>query len=322
MVTYVAIAQQQKLAQTGMKFLSLTTDARGGAMGDAMTTLDCGSSSMFFNPATMAWNENFGDVALNRTNWIAGINYISGSASFTPLGSSYGVIGIFFTSVDYGGDFYGTVLADNTQGFKDIGNLSPSTYAVGISYARTLSNKFAIGGNVKIAYQNLGSAIVDLDANGGYIKQDFKTSVTAFDFGMLYKTGYKSLVFGMSIRNFSREVTYVQESFQLPLTFKVGISMNLMDVLVEEKSNNSLLLAVDAVQPRDYPQQLSIGAEYGYSQRFFLRAGVFFPNDNYTFNAGVGVKQPIGGVTVGIDYAYTPFQKFDSVHRFTVNFIF
>ena len=312
--------QNEKLAQTGMKFLSLSTDARGGALGDAMTSLEANSSAMFFNTATMARMKNTADVAVNRTNWIAGIHYFSASAAFAPFNGDYGIIGVFFTSVDYGDDFYGTILAENEQGFEETGKLSPSAYAVGVGYARALTDKFSIGGNVKLVGQNLGTSVIDIADDGSRLDKDYKKSVLAFDFGLLYRTGYKSLVFGMCLRNFSQEVKYEQESFQLPLTFKVGVSMNIFDLTSIDPGTHSLLLAVDAVQPRDYKQQLSIGAEYGLMQKFFLRAGVLFPNDNYAFNAGVGFRQPVGGTVIGVDYAYTPFQKFDSVHRFSIHF--
>ena len=43
-----------KLAQTGMKFLSFSPDARAAALGDAITAKTGGASSLFYNPAGMA----------------------------------------------------------------------------------------------------------------------------------------------------------------------------------------------------------------------------------------------------------------------------
>ncbi|RKY60186.1 MAG: DUF3308 domain-containing protein, partial [Candidatus Neomarinimicrobiota bacterium] len=39
---------EDKLAQTGFQFLSVATDARAGAMGDAMTSLELGVASLYF----------------------------------------------------------------------------------------------------------------------------------------------------------------------------------------------------------------------------------------------------------------------------------
>ena len=45
-----------------------------------------------------------------------------------------------------------------------------------------------------------------------------------------------------------------------------------------------------------------------------------FNNDVYGFTSGVGVRQSLAGTNFGIDYAFTPFDVFDSVHRFSLQF--
>ena len=44
-----------KLAQTGMKFLSFSPDARAAALGDAVTAKTGGASSLFYNPAAVSY---------------------------------------------------------------------------------------------------------------------------------------------------------------------------------------------------------------------------------------------------------------------------
>ena len=46
--------ETDKLAQTGMKFLSFSPDARAAALGGAMTAKTGGAASLFYNPAGMA----------------------------------------------------------------------------------------------------------------------------------------------------------------------------------------------------------------------------------------------------------------------------
>ena len=81
-------AQQEKRAQTGMKFLSVTTDPRAAALGEAMTSVEANSSAMFFNPSSMANLNTFGDVSLGRVNWIADIDYVYGSVALRPAGGA------------------------------------------------------------------------------------------------------------------------------------------------------------------------------------------------------------------------------------------
>ena len=55
---------------------------------------------------------------------------------------------------------------------------------------------------------------------------------------MIYKTGFKSLNLGMSIRNFSEEIKYIEEGFQLPLTFRIGASIDALDFMDVDKSTH------------------------------------------------------------------------------------
>ena len=50
--------KKKKLAQSSFQFLSVISDARAAAMAEAMTSLQIGSSALFFNPAGMANMQN------------------------------------------------------------------------------------------------------------------------------------------------------------------------------------------------------------------------------------------------------------------------
>jgi len=323
----LTFSQQQKLAQTGMKFLNVSLDARASAFGDAITSLETNSSAMFYNPAAMARLEGFADITLGSTQFIADIRYYNAAVAFAPFDGDYGVIGLSFLSVDYG-DFYGTVRADNEQGFLDVGTFSPTAVSFGIGYAKSLSEKFSIGANVKYVRQSLGTSIVGdvvSDPINGFVSgttEENKLDVLAFDFGILYKTGFNSLNLGMSVRNFSRELKYKKEGFQLPLIFQIGASFNFADLMDVDKNEHSILLTVDANHPRDFPEQILIGAEYTFMNLLSLRAGYSAPNDERNFSAGVGLKKDIGGLNLAVDYAYTRFGVFNDVHRISLNFAY
>ena len=53
-----------------------------------------------------------------------------------------------------------------------------------------------------------------------------------------------------------------------------------------------------------------------------FRGGYSAPNDERNISAGVGLKKDIGGLTLGVDYAYTPFGIFNDVHRLSLNFAY
>lgn len=320
-------AAQKKLAQTGMKFLNILPDARAIALGEAYTAVKGTSSSMFYNTAAMARLKGMTNLHFTRTNWIADINYVAGSAAFSPFEGEYGVLGVMFQVSNYG-DFEETIRWPNERGYMDLGTFEPTTYMFGVGYARALNDKFSIGGNIKYVHQSLGDAMTALapggglllDESGNLVRASNSTGVFAFDFGILYETGYKSLTFGMSVRNFSKEVTYIKEGFQLPLTFRIGLSMNVLDLTDLSPDEHQFLLSVDAEHPRDFQEQIRVGGEYLFLKILALRAGYVSGGDEYSGFYGVGLQKDLGGVGLAVDYSYTPFGVFNDVHRFSFQF--
>lgn len=313
-----ATGQQEKLAQTGMKFLGISVDARAAGMTNAMTAVEGGSESTFYNPAAMAWPSYSGDIALGRTQWIADIDYDFATASFRPANGQYGVFAFSFLNAEYG-ELEETIRFDNEQGFLDIGTFEPSAWSLGVAYAKAFTDRFSVGGQVKYVSQDLGNSITDLDGAGGYLRSSNSEKVVAFDLGMFYKTGFRSMNFAVTARNFAREVEYEEESFQLPLTLTIGLSMDVLD-LAGSPSNQNLLVTVDAVNPRDFSEQIKVGAEYRFENILALRFGYPFPTDEEGFSLGVGLTPSLGGVGFAADYSYTDFGVFSEVQRLTLKF--
>lgn len=310
--------ENKKLAQAGLKFLSVSLDPRSSALGDAVTSLTSNSISQLYNPASMSEMNGMTDFAFGTTRWIADINYIYGTVGLNLFDGDYGVFGLSLVAVDYG-EFLGTVVASNDDGYIDVGTFKPTAMSIGLGYAKSLSEKFAIGGNIKYVRQSLGTAVTGLTETGDQIVESNSVDAMAFDFGIIYHTGFKSLDFGMSVRNFSTELRYDEDGFQLPLTFKIGVSMNMLDIWEVDKQMHSFLLTVDASHPRDYPEQISVGGEYTFMNTFSLRGGFTSPTDEQEFSAGVGFKQQLADVKFAVDYSYTPFGIFNDVHRVSIN---
>jgi len=313
--------ERRKLAQTGFKFLNVTTDARAAALSDAVTSLHGGAEAMFFNPATMGWMDRTTNITVGMVQWIADINYNHAGIAFRPAGGRFGVIGATFLAVDYG-DFQRTIRDPGVDaGYIDLGTFSPSAWSAGVGYANAITERFAVGGNVKYVSQDLGQSIIDVN-DDEHVFADNETGVFAFDFGVMYHVGLESLNFALSIRNFSEEIRYVEESFQLPLTFRIGVSMNVMHLMENQSENHQVIVSIDAERPRDYYEQLKIGTEYIFMDRIALRGGFVFPSDEASISLGVGLRQPLGSTDFAFDYAYSDLGVFSSVHRFTFNFGF
>lgn len=310
----------KKLAQTGLQFLKVDMSARAAAMGGAFMLVGNDANAMFYNPAGIAqMTSNFKfDFLANQTLWIGGIKY--GSLGVVKGAGNWGTFGLSASFCDYG-DIEGTRVASTDLGYEETGNVNVGAYAIGISYARNLSTKFAVGGQIKWVNQSLGKSLLNTGKT-----EDNSVSGLAYDFGTIFYPGFKSFRFGMSVRNFSGELKYQKEGFQLPLTFAIGVAMDVLD-LFGQHNNHSLLVAVDALHPRDYSERINIGAEYLLMDMFALRLGYKVNYDEENFSVGTGFKIPLGRLKssdpkLKIDYAYSGMDVFDAVHRFSIGFSF
>ncbi len=305
---------QEKLAQTGMQFLSVVSDARAAGMAGMVTSRELNSSALFFNPATMGFSENMLDVSFSLNKWIADIRNNNMSLSFRPGEGDWGVYGLSLQLVDYG-DIQKTIVASNDKGYEDIGVVSPTALAAGFGYSKMLSQNFSIGGQIKFVGQYLGDSMIPV-TDSTTTDVENKLTLLAYDFGTLYKTGFGSLVFGFSVRNFSSEAKYVQEGFELPLTFSFGVSMDLTDFKESLKESHALIVSAETVDARSFAPQMGFGVEYSFVNKFFLRGGYISGNNEYGLSFGTGISL----MGFKVDYSYTPLEIFENISRITASF--
>lgn len=314
-------AEMKKLAQAGMQFLKIGVGARAAGMGESYIAVGQVADVIFWNPAGLAYLEGT-DISFSHTNWIADIkhNAVAAATKFSRLG----VFGISFITMDYG-DIYRTNVdfnPANTFGYtggKRFGGekIEVNEYALGLAYSRRFTEKFSMGAHIKYVSQDLGNTRVVI--SGEERITDNTVSAFAFDFGTLYYVGIRDLRLAMSILNFSRDLKYERESFQLPLIFRVGLAMNIFSLL-EMAENQSMTLTIETLDPRDYTERYHVGTEYIYDNVLALRAGYKFNYDEEGFTAGLGLMTETG---LSIDYSYTAFgNAFGSVHRFTIGLKF
>jgi hypothetical protein len=306
-----------KLGQSTMNFQLVSLSPRASAMGEAFYAVGTGAESIFYNPAGLVESNNTFNVVIDYTQWIADINYIGGAASWN-LGN-IGAVGISLLSVDYG-TIYGTSLDPNTGselGYIDNGTLSNVTaYTFGVSYAKAVSTQFAIGGNIRIAGQNLGE-------NHFTDGSDTKNNATklVFDVGVKYYTGFKNFRFGMAIRNFSSNIVREAIYEQLPLTFTVGTAIDLMDIINPSHSqDDALTFAVDFLHSNNYSERFNIGAEYKLLGVLSLRSGYQTNRDIASWSAGVGLNKTIDGNEIEVSYSFSKMDVFKNINRLSVSF--
>jgi hypothetical protein len=316
-------SERTKLGQTGMQFLSVSLDPRASALGNAVTAVELNSTAQLYNPASLAFMEPTADISIGQNQWITDIKYMYGTAAVRA--GNIGTIGINVLSVDQG-QVQQTVRSESSEkGYLDVGIIEPSALAAGLSYARALTDRFAVGGNIRYVRQDLGSAWLSFgDPEGGVApnQTQLEKGTAVVDFGVLYRTGFRSLNFAVNVRNFAGEIQYAEQSVELPLNFRIGLSMDMIDFAPRYQETHSFMLSVDATHPRAYNEQVKVGGEYIFMNTLALRAGYTYPTDEESVNLGAGLRLPVGDSTFGFDYSYTNFGIFDTVHRLGVQLTF
>jgi|KNS9DCM_BmetaT_FD_k123_147556_1 hypothetical protein len=297
----------KKIGQTGLQFLKVDMHAKAAGMGGASIMTMNGADALFYNPAGAAEMETGLDFFASQVGWIADISYLA--TGVTKTMGNFGTVGVSLITANYG-DILGTrVDAGSEDGYIETGNLGVNASAIGLSWARALTDKFRFGGTVKYASQQLGESLMP-ETNKTKTNQ---AGGFAYDFGTMFYPGYKSLKLGMSFTNFSEQFKYEEEAFELPLTFKLGVAMNLFD-FIGGPSNSALNFEVNAIHPRDYTERVHLGGEFLYGNMLALRGGYKTNYDQESFSMGFGLK--MSGFRV--DYAYSAMGDFDGISRITV----
>jgi hypothetical protein len=308
-----------KLGQSTMNFQLVSVSPKASAMGEAFYSVGTGSESIFYNPAGLSIDNQQVGVSLNYTKWIADINYLAGAISYN-LGD-YGTVGLSYLSVNYG-TIYTTALdpsLSSSLGYIDLGASDNfGAYSLGLSYAKSISQKFSIGGNIRIVGENFGSnAFVDGTS------EDNKFSKLVFDAGVLYNTGYKNFKFGMAIRNFSSNIKRKEIDERLPITFTMGAAIDLLDFVQPGHSkDNELTAAVDFLHSNSYSERTNLGLQYKMFGMLALRVGYQTNRDIASWSTGLGLNTTVSGYDIEVNYSFSKMDVFDNISRLSINFRF
>jgi hypothetical protein len=312
-----------KVGTTAASFLGIDVGPRGSSMGSACVSTATDATAMYWNPAGIARLSKFQAVFAN-TKWIADLSF-NYAGAVLALGN-FGNVGInaTFLTMD---EIERTTIAnpDGTGEMFDAG-----CYAFGLSYARTLTDLFAIGFNAKYINERMYHS----SAHG-----------FALDVGALFDTKFHGITLGMSISNYGTKMQLdgrdlqVQhdvdprvygnnpninarlqtDAFDLPLLLRTGISMDVLKGMY----NSNFIVSVDALHPSDDVEYINIGGEYILYKMFFLRAGYkqLFSEDSeqgLTFGGGLQYTIQATGTSLHFDYAFLDFGVFSSIHMFSI----
>lgn len=315
----------EKKAQVGFRFLQNPVSAQAIARGGMGVAGIENANTVFWNPSGLGWVENNYDMNANYTRGIADINY--GAFAVSRKLGKISTLALDLTYMDYG-VFNGTRRADNNAGFEETGPFTPTAYALGVSFAQRVSDRFSYGARIKYAYQNLGFVTVGVSGSDvsdtALVTDDIenKHGEPAIDIGATYDFIESGIRFAAVIQNVSREVKYVREAFPLPFAVSFSLQADVLKLFRKEQDLHRFFVGVESVHPRDYKEKIKFGVEYAYLKSFFVRAGYRLNYDQRGLTFGVGLDRKIGGVRLRIDYAYENYGVFKGVNTVSIGTAF
>ena len=134
------------VATTSAPFLSIEVGARAIAMGGAFVATSDDATSLYWNPAGIGLLDQ-NEVSFHHTEWLAETNF-DYAGIVIPLGFS-GTVGLSFTSLTMSDMEVRTVF--NPEGTGEL--FTANDMAIGVSYAKNLTDRFTIGFTGKYIHQ-------------------------------------------------------------------------------------------------------------------------------------------------------------------------
>jgi len=320
-----------KVGFSTMQFLKIGAGARATAMGEAFTAVADDATALYWNPAGIARMRSI-NASFAHTDWFVDINNEYIACVFPG-----GLLGNFGFSASFlsMGDMQRTAIDDITTLAREdegegLSTFSSSDFALGLTYARSLTNKFSLGVTAKYVREKIS----EMSASG-----------LGFDIGSLYLTGFKTLRIGMAILNYSGETRFTGTDLQkewvdpnwpsnytanqweitsqaspMPLQFKIGLAYDF-----KMGADHVLTTAGEMVHPNDGNEKVLVGLEYKWNNPVVgvaLRGGYKYDPDWYetkgaldNVSAGLGVSRRFGTAKISIDYAYTNKGYLENIHR-------
>ncbi len=227
-VALVAVAVSSALAgnsrrvgTAGAPELSIPIGSRGTSMGGAVVANTSGVESIYWNPAGLAMLDGV-EVMFSHLTYIADMNVNFGGGAVYVDG--FGTIGVSAKVLSVG-DMEETTEA---MPYGTGRTYNPTYAALGISYARTLTNRVSFGATLYY----LNESVFEVRASG-----------VAVDAGFIYEPGWRGLKLGLAIKNYGPEMRFSGRGFErrvdghsvaaksaafdLPSSINMGVSYDL-----------------------------------------------------------------------------------------------
>lgn len=295
---------------TTANFLQIAPDARGAALGEAVSALAEDATSGYWNPAGLAridgHHASFSHGSLYEGVFYDSLAYampvrtILGREKKTrrPIRSTQsGAVGITILFLSAGR----LTEVDNT-GTKTGGDFSPQDYTIITSWGMSLTRNLDLGLSVK------------------YISSRINQTATtgAIDLGARWKgrLGPTPFTAAASVHNMGGGLEYIQQTDPLPLLFRAGASFHPL---------KSWAVTAEITAPKGNRVYPAAGMEYLITMKDISSVALRMGYNGRINKADVGGTTSISvGAGVGfkrftIDYAWVPFGLLGNAHRFSLS---
>ncbi|MVN20067.1 type IX secretion system outer membrane channel protein PorV [Mucilaginibacter arboris] len=285
---------------TAVPFLTVSPDARSGAIGDAGVALSSDKNANYWNPSKLAFIENGDQVSLSYSPWLRRLvpDINLAYLSYAHKLDNRNTIGLSLRYFNLGK----IQLVDINQ--QDQGTYTPNEFSIDATFARKFGENFSLGTSLRYIYSNLSSGTF---SEGQQTKPG---QAIAADVSLYYKKptqmfGQDDLfAFGLNISNIGSKMSYTEtgQKYFLPTNLKVGVAntwfLDNYNELTAVLDVNKLLVPTNPNSTASVPagifgsftdagftgelKEINFGGglEYWYNHQFALRGGYFYENPN------------------------------------------
>ncbi len=320
------------IVSTAVPFLRISPDARAGGMGDAAIATAPEANAVFWNLAKVGFAKKRTGIAFNYTPWLRDLGltdvYLASMGVYHKLNETSAIsssLRFFSLGNIQLTDFSGNIL--NT--------VRPTEFAIDGGYTRVLSDKMSIA----VAIRYINSRLVTGDVGTGVVYRAgnsiagdvslFYNGVNGDGQGFSAGLAISNLGTKMGYTNDARNKDFLPANLGLGLAYtkafnetsKITFAVDFNKLLVPAAPVATGVFSVDSTKLADYrsmsvinsygksfsdPKSFiaSLGAEYSYDNKFFLRAGYFYEDksrgNRSSFSAGAGFN--VNFMTVNVSY--------------------
>jgi hypothetical protein len=302
-------------------FLKIGVGSRPMSMGDAAIATVNSPEALYWNVAALTRINDAFSLSVSTMDWLVETrnSYVAAAYKIEGVGS----FGMDLQYLDYGKIEETTVYDQNGTGRF----LSASDMAIGLGYARELTDRFSFGVKVKFINQNIADAsasafAIDLGAvfMTSFFDNNFRFAAALSNFGtkMQFKGEDLSVTYVVPGNPGNKQVPADLSTIEwdIPLLLRFGVSNYILN-----NDQVSLLVAYDLFDSRDYRIRHNVGAEVGLYKMFYFRGGYKFNYDEVNYTAGFGLDfQNIVDYKLKLDYLYLDYGDFGVLNQFSLQF--